>query len=245
MDSTTWVSSRSAGALATTMLLAIAGQSEAGEVERAWSASIGVGSDVTWRGVSQTMGDPAIQASVDVTLSSGFYAYAWGSNVDFVPDGQPDDGASHEVDLAIGYATDISDDWSVDLSLIRYFFPGTMTEVDYDYNELMAKVWYGDRYNATVAYSGDVDGSGSASVFYKVGASLGLPLDTTFDICYGYYDLSNAYDASYSYSQATLARSIGNTEIALAYVDTFHAAESIYSRQATGSRFVLTLRVDW
>lgn len=245
MTSNTWGTSLSGKALAMTLLLAAAGQSEANDAERAWSISVGLGSDLTFRGVSQTMGNPAIQASVDVDLSSGLYAYAWGSNVDFIPEGAPDDGATYEVDLAIGYATDITDDWSVDLALIRYVFPGTVSDVDYDYNELMATVWFAGAYSATVAYSSDIDGSGADSVFYELGASFGLPSETTFQVSYGHNDLSDAYGTAYSYTEATLARSIGNTEIALAYIDTFHSAEYIYGDQATGPRFVLSLQVEW
>lgn len=231
--------------LATFVLFSLTAPSVADDAGRAWSASIGAGSDYTFRGVSQTMGDPAIQASFDVSFSSGLYAYAWGSNVDFVPNGQPDDGATHEIDLAIGYAAEVTDDWSVDLSIVRYIFPGTVNSVDYDYNELMATVLYGGKYSATVAYSGNVDGTGADSVLYRLGASFGLPADTTLDICYGYYDLSNAYENAYSYSRAALARGIGNTEISLAYTDTSHSAESIFDAQVTGPRLVLSLRIDW
>lgn len=245
MTSKTWGTSHSGTALAMTILLAAAGQSEADDAERAWSASVGIGSDLTFRGVSQTMGNHAIQTSVDVDLSSGWYAYAWGSNVDFIPEGEPDDGATHEIDLAIAYATDITDDWSVDLALIRYVFPGTVSDVNYDFNELMATFWYAGTYSASVAYSGDVDGTGADGVLLKIGASFALPSDTTFDVSYGHYDLSNAYETAYSYSEATLARSLGNTEVAFAYIDTFHSAESIYGNQATGQRFVLSLQVEW
>ena len=90
-----------------------------------------------------------------------------------------------------------------------------------------------------------MDGTGAESLFYKLGASIGLPSDTTFDISYGYYDLSQAYDETYSYLEAALIRNIWNAEIALAYTDTFHSAEAIYGAKATDSRFVLSLQVEW
>ncbi len=40
-------------------------------------------SDYNWRGITQTAGDPAIQGGIDYAHESGFYAGAWGSNVDF------------------------------------------------------------------------------------------------------------------------------------------------------------------
>ena len=207
--------------------------------------SVRVGSDYTFRGVSQTMGNHAIQVSVDLGLPSGLYAYAWWSNVDFIPEGEPDDGATHEVDLAIGYATDIAENWRVDFTLVRYLFPGTFSDVDYDYNELMASVWYANTYGATVAYTADVDGTGADSTLLRLTAGFDLSTDTTFEASYGYFDLSDAYESAYTYLEVELARSIGNTEIALAYVDTSQSAETIYSDQANGRRFVLSLQVDW
>ena len=209
------------------------------------SGSFGIGSDYTFRGISQTLGGSAIQASVDLSLRSGAYAYAWGSNVDFVPDGEPDDGASHEINLAIGYATDISADWNFDVALIRYLFPGTAIDTDYDYNELMASLRYADNYSATVAYSGNVDGTGSKSLLYRLGASFGLPLDTELAIDYARHDLSDAYGAAYSYVETTLARRFGRTAITLAYNNTDRSAELIYDARATGPRFVLSLQFEW
>lgn len=222
---------------------AIAGAAE-GE-EHVLGGSFSVGSDYTFRGVSQTMGGHAIQASVDLNLSSGLYAYVWGSNVDFVPDDEPDDGASREIDLVIGYATDIGDAWNVDLALIRYVFPGTANDVNYDYNEFMASVWYADTYGAAVAFSGNVDGTGAESLFYKLNASFDLPSDMTLDITYGYHDLSEAYGAAYSYTEAALGRRMGSTAITLAYSDTHRSADLIYDERATGPRLVLSLQIDW
>ena len=227
------------------LLVSTAAPSAAEDNEQLLSGSFGIGSDYTFRGISQTLGGNAIEVSVDLSLRSGIYAYAWGSNVDFVPDGEPDDGASHEIDLAIGYATDISENWSVDVALIRYLFPGTAVDIDYDYNELMASLYYADNYSATVAYSGNVDGTGEKSLLYRLGASFGFPFDTSFDICYGYHDLSDAYGSAYSYVESALARQFGNATISLAYNNTDRSSDLIYDSRMTGPRFVLSLQVEW
>ena len=86
--------------------------------ERPLTGTVGVSSDYTFRGVSQTLGDPALQASADLDLPAGLYAWAWGSNVDFVPDGEADDHARTEIDLAIGYARDISDSLGIEVELV-------------------------------------------------------------------------------------------------------------------------------
>ena len=245
MKSLIYVTSRSSRLLLLLLPLAIAAPSAAEDVEYLFGGSFGAGSDYTFRGVSQTMGNYAIQASLEFSLSSGVYAYVWGSNVDFMPDGATDDGASHEVDMAIGYESDISENWSVDVALIRYVFPGTVGGIDYDYNELMAAVWYAGTYSATVAFTGDVDGTSEDSLFYKLGASYELPSDTTLAVNLGHYDLSDAYGAAYSYVEVALAREIGNTAITLAYNDTQGSAGAIYDKRVTGPRLVLSLQIEW
>ena len=73
------------------------------------SASLTLGSDVLFRGVSQSLGGAAAQAAIDVEFESGVYGYVWASNVDFVPDGEPDDGARVEIDAALGYTRELND----------------------------------------------------------------------------------------------------------------------------------------
>lgn len=209
------------------------------------SGGFAIGSDLTFRGVSQTMGEFAIEGSLDLSLPSGIYAYAWASNVDFAPAGEPDDGATHEVDLAVGYATGIGENWDVDISLVRYLFPGTVDGVDYDFNEIMATAGYGGTYRGTVAYSSNVDGSGGESLYYELGADLGLREDTVLELSIGHYDLADAYDDAYSFAEVALRHSFANTEVVLSYTDTSDSAEAIYFRQSTGRRFIVSLHLSW
>lgn len=215
------------------------------EAQPTVNGSISVGSDYTFRGVSQTLGDSAVQASVDVTHPGGLYTYAWVSNVDFVPAGEPDDGASYEIDLAVGYRSDINDNWSVDLALVRYLFPGTVDDNDYDYNELMTTFTYAGIYSATVAYSDNLDGTGAEGSYYDLGMHIELVSDTTLAIRFGRYDVGKAYGTAYSYAETSLARQYGDTTIALSYSNTNDAADLIFSPRATGSRLVLSLQLDW
>ncbi|MGI9233204.1 MAG: TorF family putative porin, partial [Woeseiaceae bacterium] len=209
MKQITFVTSRLTQIPLLVLLISITLPSEAADGETSLGGSFVLGSDYTFRGVSQTVGDYSTQASVDIGHSSGLYAYAWGSNVDFVPKGEPDDGARYELDLALGYSAELGDDWRVDIELIRYMFPGTIENVDYDYSEMMATLWFSEKYSATAAFSNDVDGVGAASRFYELGGNFDLPAEMTLQIKYGYYDLKRAYGSTYSYTTATLSRSIG------------------------------------
>ena len=154
----------------------IGAQGDANSLRLGGSAT--VTSDYIFRGVSQTMGRPAIQASVDFEHDSGFYAYVWSTNVDFFPDAEIDDGARTEIDLAAGYVAEIGDRWSIDTMFVRYVFPGTRSEYNYDYNELMSTLRFDDRYGVTLAYAGDVDGTATESWFYRADASFELPGET-------------------------------------------------------------------
>lgn len=105
---------------------------------------------------------------------SGLYAYAWRSNIDFVPEGDPDDGARYEINIAIGYSANISDKWTVDLALVRYPYPGTIDNADYDFNEIIATLRFSEKYSATVAFSNNVDNTNADSLLYELGVSFDL-----------------------------------------------------------------------
>ncbi len=75
-------------------------------------------SDYNWRGITQTAGDPAIQGGIDYAHESGFYAGAWGSNVDF---GDCCD-ENLETDLYFGWSGGEDITWNV--GFIYYLYPG-------------------------------------------------------------------------------------------------------------------------
>lgn len=200
-----------------------------------------VTSDYVFRGVSQTMGRPAIQASVDFEHDSGFYAYVWGTNVDFFPDAETDDGARTEIDFAAGYVAELGDRWSIDTMFVRYVFPGTRSEYHYDYNELISSLRFDDRYGMTVAYAGDVDGTATESWYYKADASFELPATIALDVSYGYFDLAPAYGTGYTFASAALTREFGEASATLSLYSASNGAEHIFFEQAVGSRLVFSI----
>ncbi|MCH9694126.1 MAG: TorF family putative porin [Gammaproteobacteria bacterium] len=231
-----------------TLVIVFLANSAAGateEDESLLSGSFAVGSDLTFRGISQTMSNYAIESSLELSLPSGLYAYAWGSNVDFVPSSAGDDGASHEIDLAAGYYADLTENLAVDIALIRYMFPGTVSDVDYDFNEIMATLSYAETISATVAHSDNVDGTGSASMFYRLGGSFGLRENTALEIGIGHYDLLNAYGEAYSYAEIGIKQSFEFADVAISYTDTSDSAEQIYYEQATGQRLIVSVQFNW
>ena len=207
------------------------------------SGNLALGSDLLFRGVSQTLGGPGLQGSIDVSSNDNWYAYVWGSNVDFVPDYDPDDGARVEIDASLGYWTEISDRWSADLRFVRYFFPGTERGFDYDYNELIGSLWLDEQYAVTVGFSDSVFGSGENGIFYGLSSSHELSASLSLMLEVGAYDLSKAYDSEYQFAGLNISREFGQLSATLSYYDTFGDPDYAYYSEATGSR--VSLQVDF
>lgn len=117
---------RDLGILSWLAVLAIAGPAFADDADptappRALtlSGSATLTSDYRFRGISQTGGRPALQGSLDLDHSSGFYLGAWASTIH----NYAAHGADAEVDLYGGYRKMISGT-TVDGGLLYYYYPG-------------------------------------------------------------------------------------------------------------------------
>jgi len=87
-----------------------------------WTATANVNlvSDYRFRGITQTWGKPAIQGGADISHENGLFAGTWASNVS----GNEYPGGSLEWDLYGGYNLKLSDDVTVPLGAIYYYYPG-------------------------------------------------------------------------------------------------------------------------
>jgi uncharacterized protein (TIGR02001 family) len=115
----------------------------AAEDESPWSVTgtVGVTSNYMFRGITQSDGEAALQASVTVAHESGFYAGFWGSNIDF-NDGffSGKEAAELETDLYIGYGGSLGENTTFDLNVTYYAYPGSYGPYNYDYFEFIAGV---------------------------------------------------------------------------------------------------------
>jgi uncharacterized protein (TIGR02001 family) len=107
-----------------------------------------LGSQYIFRGLTQTDGQPTVQAELDLVHPSGFYVSAALSNISWFTDqnagfasartslGSPAavgapylpgkvNSASVELDLFGGYKWGFAKDWTLDVGLYRYLYPGT------------------------------------------------------------------------------------------------------------------------
>ncbi len=214
----------------TCLLLALAASPSlafAQDAEGDWAieGNLTAASDFVWRGVSQTDGDPALQAELTVSHASGFYAGAWASNVDF---GDPDDGIDYELDLFVGWAGEIADGVELDLSVMRVKYPGTNEGYELDYTEYAASLSFAEYYTVGVAYSPDIFQLGDRGIYYSAAAEYPLG-DSGFGLKLGagWYDLDKAAGDSYGDYLVGVTRSFGPIDAELHYTNTFSYGEAL------------------
>ncbi|WP_423142024.1 TorF family putative porin [Parablastomonas sp. CN1-191] len=82
--------------------------------------------DYRFRGLSQTSGDPAIQGSININHSSGIYAGAWSSSLDFRAVGPAAVAVygNQELDLYAGWTGPVASGLTFDGGLLYYAYPG-------------------------------------------------------------------------------------------------------------------------
>lgn len=103
-----------------------------------FTASIGLFTDYSYRGISQTQREIAVQGSfgyetptVSEAVPLSAYVGAWGSNVNY-----PGTGTAAEIDLLAGLKLKtLQDKLTVDLGYIRYNYVGAPSNLFYDFNE--------------------------------------------------------------------------------------------------------------
>ncbi|MET0154959.1 MAG: TorF family putative porin [Rickettsiales bacterium] len=140
------------------------------------SANVGVFTDYSFRGISQTNRRGALQGGLDYRTPPGedvnLYMGFWASNVDF----NDSDEADVETDYYVGgdYHTG---NFTYSAGAIYYGYPGASRDVDYDYIEMQGSLGY-DLPRASVKasfnYSPEYFGGSGHAEYYRVGASVPL-----------------------------------------------------------------------
>ena len=111
---------------ATTLALAVPAMAQEVEV----SGNVTLTTDYTWRGISQSNEDFAIQGGFDLAAGM-FYAGTWASNVDF----SDADDTNLEIDLYGGVAGETAGGLGWDVGLIYYAYPDADSS-DLDFVEI-------------------------------------------------------------------------------------------------------------
>lgn len=216
---------------------------EAGESAWSFSGNVTGVSDYVFRGISQSSENPALQGALNFEHSSGFYGYAWGSNVDFDTAG---DGINVEVDYGLGWAGDVGEGVNLDLSAVRYTYPGSNSGYGIDYNEYLAKVTVAEHYFAMIGYADDYANSNESALYYQVGSDWEIgETGVALSVSAGYNDFDNVAGDRFWDFNIGFSKDFGPLNMGLAYIDTAGVSSDFIDKDIANSRIVLTASFDF
>lgn len=105
--------------------LAVPGMAMAADApEHTFTSNIGLVSNYVYRGITQTIGKPALQGGFDYAHSSGVYVGLWGSNVSWITGSGATGAASLELDTYAGFRGGFAEDFTYDVGAVRYNYLG-------------------------------------------------------------------------------------------------------------------------
>jgi uncharacterized protein (TIGR02001 family) len=216
------------------VLLALAAAS--GSVHAGVTGTAALTSDYVFRGVSQTNGDPAIQAGFEASNEAGWYLGTWGSNISWLSDlsaAGAEISSSVEVDLYGGYRGKFGDAATFDVGAIYYAYPGDFPSGfnDADTAELYFGVGVGI-FSAKYLYAvtdlfgyTDSDGSG----YLDLGANWGFADTWTLNAHVGRQWIESNEDFEYTDWKLGVTKAFANGfSLAVAYTDT-NADDGLYT----------------
>ncbi len=108
-----------------------AAPSSAAEPE--WTAAVTAASDYYFRGVSQTLNEPALQADLAVEHASGWFGSLFASTVSF-PERPYENLGTIEIAAQVGYGHSLGRGWTAVGTAAHYAYPDA--EIGHDYLEL-------------------------------------------------------------------------------------------------------------
>ncbi|MEP7311704.1 MAG: TorF family putative porin [Pseudomonadota bacterium] len=212
-----------------------------------WRGSVVLTSDYVQRGVSQTDGDPAVQASVAYWHPTGWYGGLWASSVDTARRYYAVKGAQAEVNAFVGYGRRLTQDWVIDIKAVHYLYLNDPAPVKYDYNELAVSAAWRERLYASLAISPDSTQVGRTggvrdSLAWSTELSLQQPVSQwlTLMLGVGYYDIPDAPSPGYFYGSTSLALQLRRVTLELGHFRSSSAAERLFGAELAGNRTVLT-----
>ena len=183
-----------------------------------FSADLAATTDYVWRGVSQTLGNPAVQGGISFSHASGVYAGIWSSNVNFfdpdTPGADPadDDKANVELDYNLGLSGATAQELNWDVGVYHYTYPGAVKALLDSSEEYYAGATY--RWANLKLYRDFV----SRANYLWAGATATLPHALSLAVGMGRYQVSDSPD--YSDYRLALSGTTHGLGVELSYSDT-------------------------
>lgn len=204
---------------------------------------VAVTTDYVFRGLSQTRGDPALQAGLQYRMEGGWFAGAWGSTIDL----NRGEGATVELNLFGGRAWQIDPGWETRLTAVHYAYPNDTGRLRYDYDELMMSIAWRDAIVANFAWSPNTS---RYSRYGKATRERALAIDLVGRWSLhenwavfgglGHYDLEDLFGTSYQFGSLGIAGSLRPVDVQLAYHFTSDRAKHLFGQEVAGARWSLT-----
>jgi uncharacterized protein (TIGR02001 family) len=204
------------------------------------SYNVGGTSDYRFRGISQTSFKPTLQGGADFAHKSGFYLGVWGSGISWIKDYVTATEGNLEVDLYGGYKGEIKKDFTYDIGVITYQYPGNTAAAvlaNANTTEVYAALTYG---LVTAKYSRATsnfiaNNSSAGSSYFEVAASFDLGSGLTLTPHVGRQMIPNQVGnlGDYTDFSLTLAKDFGNGLAASVAAVGTNASASFYTNVAS------------
>lgn len=210
---------------------------QAATSDHTFTGNLTVATDYRFRGISQTFREPAVQGGFDYSHSSGFYVGNWNSNVS---GNQYPGGAGIEMDFYGGYKFSATPDVTVDVGLLKYYYPGaSIAGVRPDALELYVGAsykWLSAKYSHAVSddYFGFTNADGS--YYLDLNANFEVADKTTLGFHVGRQKFKNFGAFDYTDYKIGVSRDFGFATLGLALVGSNADAASYTYANASGTK---------
>lgn len=202
--------------------------------------------DYVYRGVTQSDGQGAVQAGLDVNFDSGFFLGVWGSTVDI--SGPAGNNRQNEVRAYLGYGFDLNENVRTVFNTVAYRYPGSDGGFDYDNQETSVSLGIADQYWIEYAYSPNLYDLGVDTHNVEIFAEWPLGSNYLLSAGLGHFQVDRRptiFANETVYGQIGLTRSYSRFDVDLRYHKAADAVWFTSTDDRIGSRIALSVRLGF
>jgi uncharacterized protein (TIGR02001 family) len=207
--------------------------------EHAVAINVGVVTDYRYRGISQTVKKPALNATLDYTHNpTGLYAGVFASTIKWIDDAQNTTGVSGsapvEIDLYAGKRGEIGGGFTYDAGGLFYYYPNNkyasvgpaatppFNTSNANTAEVYGQLGYGPAYLKYFYAVTDLFGNANTVGSYYLDASVNQEITEGYvlNLHYGYQHMANTPLGTYRDWKIGVTKDYGLAIAAIAYIDT-------------------------
>lgn len=212
------------------VLLGLAATPAAGAA--GFGGALGASSDNVYRGISESAGDPSVQAHLHYAWEGGAFAGLRGASITTRTPYRSRD--TLQLDAFAGYGFGWGDAWDARAMLVHYDYPWSDPRRR-GYDEIALGATWQRRVTVAAAASPNHPGAGGSrrpAYDYELGVRWPVAGALSLDAGIGYYDLSRAYDVAYAYWSAGASYAWRRATLGLAWIGADAEARTGYGELA-------------